>query len=106
VNRRILLIDADPGFRASLAEQLGRYRFDVAAEPDADRAFALAQAAPPALVMVAVEEPDKTGFKVFQRCKARWQRAIAGDLERAPSFAKHRAQGPRRRLPRQASLAA
>ena len=69
MNRRILLIDADPGFRASLAEQLGRYRFDVAAEPDADRAFALAATAPPALVMVAVEEPDKAGFKVFQRCK-------------------------------------
>ncbi|HEX3766222.1 MAG TPA: response regulator, partial [Kofleriaceae bacterium] len=94
MNRRILLIDADSGFRAALAQQLGRYRFDVAAEPDADRAFALVASAPPALVVVAVEEPDKAGFKVFQRCKK-------GPLSGVPimlvtssvapeSFAKHR----------------
>ncbi|TMQ14343.1 MAG: response regulator, partial [Deltaproteobacteria bacterium] len=94
MNRRILLIDADPAFRASLAQQLGRYRFEVAAEADADQAFVLAVATPPALLMVAVEEPDKTGFKVFQRCKK-------GTLGKVPivlvtssvapeSFAKHR----------------
>ena len=69
MNRRILLIDADSAFHASLAQQLGRYRFEIAAEPDADRAFALASEVPPALLLVAVEEPDKAGFKVFQRCK-------------------------------------
>jgi DNA-binding response OmpR family regulator len=98
VNRRILLIDADPAFHAALAQQLARYRFDVAAEPDADQAFALAaDTAPgalPALLIVAVEEPDKAGFKVFQRCK----KAALGKVpimlvtsSVAPeSFAKHR----------------
>ncbi|HMG55238.1 MAG TPA: response regulator, partial [Kofleriaceae bacterium] len=94
MNRRILLIDADPAFRASLAQQLARYRFDIASEPDAERAFALAASEPPTLVMVAVEEPDKAGFKVFQRCK---KGALGGvpimlvTSSVAPeSFAKHR----------------
>jgi len=94
VNRRILLIDADPAFRALLAQQLERYRFDVTAEPDPEQALAQGSAAPPALLVVSVEEPDKAGFKVFQRCKK-------GALAKVPivlvtssvppeSFAKHR----------------
>ncbi|HZJ67034.1 MAG TPA: response regulator, partial [Kofleriaceae bacterium] len=94
MNRRILLIDADPAFRAALAQQLERYRFEIAAEPDVEQALAQGAAQPPALLMVAVEEPDKAGFKVFQRCKK-------GPLARVPivlvtatvspdSFAKHR----------------
>ncbi len=94
MTRRILLIDADPAFRAALTQQLERYRFEIAAEPDADQALALGTATPPALLVVAVEEPDKAGFKVFQRCKK-------GALAKVPivlvtatvspdSFAKHR----------------
>jgi CheY-like chemotaxis protein len=94
VNRRILLIDADPAFRASLARQLERYRFDITAEPDPEQAIALGTATLPALLVVSVEEPDKAGFKVFQRCKR-------GALAKVPivlvtssvppeSFAKHR----------------
>jgi CheY-like chemotaxis protein len=94
VNRRILLIDTDPAFRASLAQQLERYRFDVAAEPDADRAFALAATAPPDLVMVAVEEPDEAGFKVFQRYKKGALRSVPIMLVTASVtpeiFAKHK----------------
>jgi CheY-like chemotaxis protein len=94
VNRRILLIDADPAFRASLTQQLERYRFEVAAEPDAEQALAQAAAAPPALLMVAVEEPDKAGFKIFQRCKkgalAKVPIVLVTSSVAPDSFAKHR----------------
>ncbi|MGE0401835.1 MAG: two-component system response regulator, partial [Kofleriaceae bacterium] len=69
MNRRILLIDADPGFHQTLTRQLARYAFDVVVQPEPDQAIALASADLPALLIVGVEEPDKTGFKVFQRCK-------------------------------------
>ncbi|HET9626839.1 MAG TPA: response regulator, partial [Kofleriaceae bacterium] len=94
MTRRILLIDADPAFRAQLTQLLTRYRFEIVTEPDADAAVALAGAAPPALLVVSVEEPEKVGFKIFQRCKR-------GALTKVPimlvtssvtpgSFAKHR----------------
>jgi len=94
VNRRILLIDADPAFLASLAQQLERYRFDIAAEPDAEQALALGAAHLPALLIVSVEEPDKAGFKVFQRCKkgalAKVPMVLVTSSVSPESFAKHR----------------
>ena len=38
-------------------------------EPDADRALALAAADPPAAIIIGVDEPEKAGFRVFQKCK-------------------------------------
>src|SRR5215468_9834875 len=92
MNRRVFLIDADSAFRDTVRQQLGRYRFEVVVQPDSDKALANADDA--ALIIVAVEEPDKAGFKVFQRCKK-------GPLGKVPimlvtasvapeSFAKHR----------------
>ncbi|HWU89512.1 MAG TPA: response regulator, partial [Kofleriaceae bacterium] len=94
MNRRILLIDADPAFRTTLAQHLGRYQFVLDVEPDPDEAIAHGAMNAPATVMVAVEEPEKVGFKVFQRLKK-------GPLAKVPivlvtssvspeSFAKHR----------------
>ena len=75
MNRRILLIDADAEFRDTLSQQLGRYRVAVTAEPDPDRALALASSDEPALVVIGIEERDKTtGFRTFQKCK----KALAG----------------------------
>ena len=94
MNRRILLIDADPAFRASLTQQLERYRFEIAAEPDTEQALAQAAATPPALLMVSVEEPDKAGFKIFQRCKkgalAKVPIVLVTSSVSPDSFAKHR----------------
>jgi len=97
MNRRILLIDADPDFRAHFVQQLGRYRFDIVVEPDPDEAIANASVAgqPPSLILLAVDEPDKVGFKVFQKIKK-------GPLSKTPivlatksvtpeNIAKHRA---------------
>jgi len=94
MNRRILLIDADPGFFQTLSDALRGYAFDVVNEADPDQAILLAGAEAPALLVVGVDEPDKLGFKVFQRCKK-------GGLAKVPimlvtssvspeSFAKHR----------------
>ena len=69
MNRRILLIDADPAFQTLLAQALGRYRLAIDAEPDPDEAIALGATNAPAAVFVGVEEPEKAGFKVFQRLK-------------------------------------
>src|SRR3569623_2513674 len=95
MNRRVLLIDADTGFRDTLSGELARYNgVGVQTEPVPDRALAAATADPPALIIIAVDEPDKTGYKVFQKCKK-------GALSKVPvllvpssltpdSFAKHR----------------
>ena len=95
MNRRVLLIDADTGFRDTLTRELARYKGVVAiTEPDPDRALSIAAADTPSLIVIAVEEPDKTGYKVFQKCKK-------GALAKVPvllvtasltpdSFAKHR----------------
>lgn len=94
MNRRILLIDADPAFRASLSHQLERYRFDIAVEPDVEQALASGAAELPALLVVSVEEPDKAGFKVFQRCKkgalAKVPIVLVTSSVAPASFAKHR----------------
>ncbi|CAN5384218.1 hypothetical protein BH11MYX1_BH11MYX1_06820 [soil metagenome] len=95
MNRRVLLIDADPGFRDTLTRELARYRVVVMTEPDSDRALALANSEAPAMVILCIEEADKkAGFRVFEKCKK-------GSLSKVPivlvtgsvpadSFAKHR----------------
>ena len=69
MNRRILLIDPDPAFQAIANRELGRYRVVVMIEADGERAVPIALADPPAVIVVAVDEPEKLGFKVFQKCK-------------------------------------
>ena len=69
MNRRVLVIDADAAFRDTLTKQLARYRVVVVTEPDAERALAAGAADPPALIIIAVEEPEKAGYRAFQKCK-------------------------------------
>jgi len=94
MNRRILLIDADPGFFQTLSDSLSRYAFDVVNEADPDQAILLAGAEAPALLVVGVDEPDKLGFKVFQRCKkgglAKVPIMLVTSSVSAESFAKHK----------------
>jgi len=97
MNRRILLIDADPDFRAHFVEQFGRYRFDIVVEPDPDEAIANATLAGqlPSLILLAVDEPDKVGFKVFQKIKkgplAKTPIVLATKSVTPENIAKHRA---------------
>ncbi|MBA3455552.1 MAG: response regulator, partial [Deltaproteobacteria bacterium] len=94
MNRRILLIDADPGFLQTLSDTLSRYAFDVVNEADPDQAVLLASAEAPALLIVGVDEPDKHGFKVFQKCKkgtlAKVPIMLVTSTVTAESFAKHK----------------
>ncbi len=94
MNRRVLLIDTDPAFRDTLTRLLNRYRVVVMTEPDPDRALAIANADAPSLIVIGVEEPEKAGFRVFQKAKK-------GALAKVPvvlitgsvapdAFAKHR----------------
>jgi hypothetical protein len=68
MNRRILLIDPDVQFRDLLVRELARYKVGVESV-DGDQAVASAVAAPPALIVIAADEPDKQGFKTFQKCR-------------------------------------
>ncbi|NVB84397.1 MAG: response regulator, partial [Kofleriaceae bacterium] len=94
MNRRVLLVDSDTGFRDTLTKQLGRYRVVVMTEPDAERALTLGQADPPDLVIIAVEEPEKAGFKSFQKFRKALSAKVPIVLVTASvppdSFAKHR----------------
>src|SRR3569623_2535519 len=99
MNRRVLLIDADTGFRDTLTGELARYKgVVVQTEPDPDRALAAATADPPALIIIAVDEPDKTGYKVFQKCKKGAQSKVPVLLVTSSltpaSFAQHRGLKP------------
>ncbi len=95
MNRRILLIDADPAFHASMTKQLARFRFDIVHEPDGERAHAAASAELPALLIVAVEEPEKAGFKLFQKLRkgptAKVPIMLVTSSMTTESFAKHKA---------------
>ncbi|HTR54298.1 MAG TPA: response regulator, partial [Kofleriaceae bacterium] len=94
MNRRVLLIDADPEFQGTLTAELGRYRITVVAEPDPDAGVQLAAADPPAMIVIGVEEPEKAGFRVFQKCKkgalAKVPIALVTASVSPESFAKHR----------------
>jgi CheY-like chemotaxis protein len=70
MNRRVLLIDSDLGFRDTLTRELAPYRVVVATEPESDQALALATADPPTLIVLAIDEATKkAGFRVFEKCK-------------------------------------
>jgi hypothetical protein len=94
MSRRILLIDADTEFRDTLTQHLGRYRVVVITEADPDRALASAASEAPDLLVIAVEEPDKQGFKTFQKARkgvaAKLPIVLVTKSLSADSFAKHR----------------
>src|SRR3569833_775706 len=95
MNRRVLLIDADPAFRDTLTRELARYKVVVMTEPPLPRARPPRPPPPPTLILLTIEEADKkSGFRVFEKCKK-------GVLSKTPiilvtgsvppeSFAKHR----------------
>ncbi|HEY5947882.1 MAG TPA: response regulator, partial [Kofleriaceae bacterium] len=94
MSRRILLIDGDTEFRDTLTKQVGRYRVIVMTEPNADRALSMVASDPPDLAIIAVEEPDKSGFKTFQKARkslpAKLPIVLVTKSMSADSFAKHR----------------
>ncbi len=67
--RRILLIDSDPVFHRLLDEQLRRYNFLIESDPEGTDALARAANAPPALLIISVDEPDKLGYSLCNKAK-------------------------------------
>ena len=94
MNRRVLLVDLDPAFSGTLTRLLNRYRVVVMHEPEAERALAIAAADPPALIIIGVDEPDKAGFRVFQKTRkgalGKVPTMLVTSSLSADAFAKHR----------------
>ncbi|HEY4059812.1 MAG TPA: response regulator, partial [Kofleriaceae bacterium] len=93
MNRRILHIDSDSKFAQSLVTAFAPYGIEVVRDENADQAVAYAAGNEVALIVIAVEEPDKSGFKVFQRCKkaplSKIPVMLVTSSLSADSFAKH-----------------
>ena len=68
MHRRVLVNDVDLEFHGMVSRDLGWHRVAVVCEPDVERALArLAAGEAFDIVMTAVEEPDKAGFKALTR---------------------------------------
>ncbi len=67
--RRLLLIDDDPGFQQLLEERLGPYGFQVVLPPDGSNPLGHLKDVRPALIVIAVELPDKVGYALCNKAK-------------------------------------
>jgi len=94
MNRRVLLIDSDTGFHDALASLLGPYRLSVAGEAEPEDALAMAGSGSFDIVMIAVEEPEKLGFKTFQKARkalpAKLPIVLVTSTLSPEAFAKHK----------------
>jgi len=68
--RRILLVDNDRAFQRLLSDQIGPYGFEVVnANPADPDVLAKVTQVDPALVIIAVDEPDKVGYSLCNKAK-------------------------------------
>jgi CheY-like chemotaxis protein len=67
--RRLLLIDDDPGFQRLLEERLGPYGFHIVLPVDAGNPLGHLKDVRPALIVIAVELPDKVGYALCNKAK-------------------------------------
>jgi CheY-like chemotaxis protein len=67
--RRLLLIDDDPGFQRLLEERLGPYGFHIVLPVDASNPLGHLKDVRPALIVIAVELPDKVGYALCNKAK-------------------------------------
>ena len=66
--RRILLVDADQEFQRFLTKALAPYGFEIVRDDSADALTRIAQLAV-AAVIIAVDDPDKRGYALFNKAK-------------------------------------
>src|SRR5262245_38250505 len=69
--RRVVLMDSDEGFFELVRNSLTRYGFDVQVTEAANDAFQKVRKLKPDLIVIAVDLPDKAGFALCTRAKAR-----------------------------------
>lgn len=68
--RRILLVDNDRAFHRLLSDQIGPYGFEVIPASPADPdVLAKVTQLDPALLIIAVDEPDKVGYSLCNKAK-------------------------------------
>lgn len=68
--RRILLIDNDRAFHRLVSDQIGPYGFEVIPASPADPdVLAKVTQLDPAIVIIAVDEPDKVGYSLCNKAK-------------------------------------
>ncbi|MCB0887183.1 MAG: response regulator, partial [Propionibacteriaceae bacterium] len=94
-HRRILLVDTDRAFHQLLEDQLGPYGFEiVATSPTEGDVLARVPQLEPALIVIAVDEPDKVGYALCNKAKKGVAASIPVILVTATvtpkSFANHR----------------
>ena len=68
--RKVLIADDEPNIVVSLEYLMKREGHEVLVARDGDEALALARSAQPALVLLDVMMPHKTGFEVCQAVRA------------------------------------
>src|SRR5438105_4127789 len=66
--RRILLIDADRDFHRMLTRELGRYGFEIVRD-DSPEAITRLSELGAAAVVIAVDEPERKGYALFNKAK-------------------------------------
>ena len=69
-SRITLLIDDDGEFAELLAQSISPFEFEVRQARNGDEAVAELRDLAPALILVAVDLPDKVGFETFGQIKA------------------------------------
>ena len=68
--RRVLLVDNDRAFHRLLSEQIGPYGFEVVPASPADPdVLGKVKELDPALLIIAVDEPDKVGYSLCNKAK-------------------------------------
>jgi len=70
VKRKVLIADDEPNIVVSLEYLMKREGHEVLVARDGDEALALARSAGPALVLLDVMMPGKSGFEVCQALRA------------------------------------
>jgi CheY-like chemotaxis protein len=67
--RRLLLIDDDPDFQHLLQDRLGPSGFEIVLPPDPGNPLGHVKEVRPALILIAVELPDKVGYALCNKAK-------------------------------------
>jgi two-component system nitrate/nitrite response regulator NarL len=72
ISARVLIVDDDESFRSSVVTLLAGAGYSPLAAESGERALALAEAEPPALIVLDVRLPDMSGHEICRRLRERF----------------------------------
>ena len=67
--KRVLIIDNDPAFEASLRQSLEQRQLEVSSVGDGAEGLEHAKGAPPDCILLAAELPNMSGYSVCNRIR-------------------------------------